>query len=206
MSTKAWMKHPDASLEVLRVPSQSQPDSENKCMAYSVWDVLHYIAEWYPTKWVKDETPKLEIEIIEELLNIRQAGWIPDIPGGRLSISDATGPVEFVHRFWESPPPTGSFYDLLNKKLEKDLPTIVMIDTRALEEGIPNDGPVHSVVVTGLSDASVAVNNPWGRQHEILNKQEFFDSWNARKINQIVRVDIVEQTTLQETLPLGGES
>lgn len=206
MAREAWMRHPDADIEVLRVPSQSQPDSENKCMAYAVWDVLHYIAEWHPVDWVRKETPKLDITTIQDGLNIRRAGWIPDIPGGRLSLSDATGPVRFVHRYWESPPPTANFYELLQKKLEKDLPIIVMIDTRALTEGIPNDGPLHSVVVTGLSAASIVVNNPWGRQHEILNKQDFYDAWNARKINQLVRIDIVEQSTLQETLPLGDES
>lgn len=201
-----WVTHPDRTeIEVLRVPSQAQPDDENSCLAYSVWDILHYVAEWHPTKWVRDETPKLDISEIKKFLKLRPSGWVPENPGEELDISEETGAVRFVHRYWESPPPTAGFYQLLERKLDKNSPTITMIDTRAIEEGVPGEGPLHSVVVTGMSESSVATNNPWGRQHEIFNKQEFVDAWNARNINQIIRVDIVEQSTLQTSLPMGDQ-
>lgn len=81
-----------------------------------------------------------------------------------------------------------------------------MIDTQALERGTAGEGPMHSLVVTGISQSKVAANNPWGQQHQIFNRDEFYDAWNARKINQVVRVDIAEQTTLQRSIPTEDKS
>ena len=207
MASSAWKTHPaQTDIRVLRVPSQAQPDSENKCLVYAIWDVLHFVAEWHPLRWVQDRTPKLDVAEIEAEMTIREAGWIPDTPGEELALSERTGPIKFVHRYWESSPESVSFYELIEEKLEKDLPTIAIIDHKRLRDGTAGEGPVHSVVVTGLSDSKVIINDPWGHQYEIFNKQDFVDAWNARDINQIIRVDIAEQSTLQQSLPTGGQS
>jgi hypothetical protein len=194
------MSHPDDDrVEVLRVPSQAQPESEPECLPYSMWIILHYVAEWHPVPWVRDETQKLSIADIEARLTIRDAGWIPD-DDELESLSEKTAPIRFRHETWESSPPTTVFFDMIEDKLEKNLPVIPIIDVRALKDSIPNQGPVHAVVVTGLEGTSITINDPWGRMHEIHNKNEFVDAWDARPINQMVIADISEQSTIQQSL------
>ena len=36
--------------------------------------------------------------------------------------------------------------------------------------------------------------------HEIHNKNEFVDAWDARPINQMIIADISEQSTIQQSL------
>lgn len=201
MSKSAWTTHPDSpTLDVLRVPSQAQPETEPECLPYSMWMCIHYIAEWYPIDWVRDETRKIDAETLVDLLTIRQSGWIPD--GDDLErVSQECGPIQFKHRFWETSPTSTGFFDLLERKLEKDLPTITIIDDKFLREGISGDGPVHAVTVTGINDSKVAYNDPWGHAHMVVDKHQFADAWDARNINQIIKVDIVEQSTLQQPLP-----
>lgn len=204
-STNPWMTHPDNnSIEVLRVPSQAQPEREPECLPYSIWMVLHYVSEWHPIKWVRDETSKMSVEEIKSHITIRNAGWIPD-DDELEALSNDTAPLRFRHEDWESSPPTTVFFELLENKLDKNLPIIPIIDVRALKQGIPGQGPAHAVVVTGIEGPNIIINDPWGRMHEIHNKNEFVDAWDARAINQMVIVDISEQSTMQQALPQEGQ-
>ena len=61
-----------------------------------MWMILHYVAEWHPVPWVRDETQKLSIADIEAQLTIRDAGWIPD-DDELESLSEKTAPLRFRH-------------------------------------------------------------------------------------------------------------
>jgi hypothetical protein len=163
---------------------------------------LDYLSEEHPVSWIRDNTPALSTDEILQHIPVRDSGWTPENPGEEFtSLSSETGPVAFRHSFWTSSPPSQSFFDMIEDKLSRDLPTIAIVDSRMLREGYVGGGPVHAVVVTGIEDSRIMFNDPWGTKHEIRPKHRFADAWDAREINQVVHVDISEQSTIQEALP-----
>lgn len=195
MSSTPWVGHPDIqNFDVLQIPSYAQPDGENECILYSMWMVLQYAKNSYPEQWVREETNALAVSEIGKHLTIRQAGWVPD-EDELISLSEETSPIEFEHVHWDSPP-AGLPYEVIEDKLEQFLPTIAIIDARQLRKGISNDGPMHAVVVTGVDNTRIAINDPWGYHYDVVERSAFKEAWDAR-ISQLVKVNLGRQSTIQ---------
>jgi hypothetical protein len=165
---------------------------------------LQYVANAYPVRWIRDETPALTVDEIENHLTIRESGWIPD-SDDLAQLSEETRPTAFRHTYWKQSLTSQGFYQMIAEKLDRDLPTIAIINAGQLRQGTPTTGPAHAVVVRGLTDTTVAVNDPWGQQ-VFVARDRFMDAWDAEGINQMVHVEIQEQSTLQEQLPAEDQS
>lgn len=189
-------------IDALRVPGHTQPDREPECLLYAMWMCLNYVSTAYPARVVRSETTVLSPEEMKDHITIRESGWAPDqdtLDG----ISKETDPVSWELKKWNGAPPMNTLYEIVKDGLEDELPTIAVVDAMRLK-GYNRDGPLHAVVVTGLGDRKVVLNNPWGSMYEVYNRDRVADAWDTL-LNRLITIDLREQTTLNDTLTEDSE-
>ncbi|WP_160066320.1 hypothetical protein [Natronorubrum halalkaliphilum] len=96
-----------------------------------------------------------------------------------------------------------SLYTVVENGLEDTVPTIAVVDSMRLQ-GYDEQGPLHAVVVTGMDDQRVVLNDPWGRMYDVYPKDLVADAWDTT-LNRLITVDLHEQAVLQETLTEDSE-
>ena len=183
---------------VLRVPAHTQPDAENECMVYCVYMVVEYCRTAYPVDMVRNHTPAMQIDDIKDILTIRPMGWAlneDDIE----TLSAVTSPIEFDLREFDRSPSSDKLFNILEDQLSNDLPTITIVDAIRLQEEreqrdiAQDDEQVeHSVVVVGMDDHHVYINDPWGDVREPFPHDVFAEAWDVG-LNRLVT------TSLQST-------
>jgi uncharacterized protein YvpB len=190
--------------EALNVPNFNQPESENKCMVYALWDVLQFLKNHHSDPWVKDNTNTLDLDEIMEYITVRGAGW-PSRQEELDELSDTIGKGEFKLVEWiESSPSQQELHETIQDNLNKDLPLIVIVDFHTLHD-TPEQGDelsMHSVVVTGEEDNKYLVNDPWNGKWFAVRKSKLADAWDVR-LNQYVEINFPDQRNLSHLT--GGE-
>lgn len=189
----------DNGTEVLRVPAHTQPDTENECMAFSVYMVIEYCRTAYPVNMVREYTPALQIDNLKDILTIRDMGWALDESDIDM-LSSIASPIEFRLREFERSPSSQRLFDIIDDQLSNDLPTITIVDAIRLQEerenrqiAEGNETEEHSVVVIGNDDRHVYINDPWGGVREPFPHDVFAEAWDVG-LNRLVT------TNLQATL------
>lgn len=140
---------------------------------------------------IREYTPALQIDEIKDFLTIREMGWIlkeDDID----SLSAVTSPLEFTLKEYERSPSAQTLFGTLENQISNDLPTITMVDAIRLQEeredrqiAEDNEQDEHSVVVVGLDDRNVYINDPWGKAREPFNRNVFHEAWDVG-LNRLV--------------------
>lgn len=189
----------DNGTKVLRVPAHTQPDTENECMAFSVYMVIEYCRTAYPVNMVREYTPALQIDDLKDILTIRDMGWVlkkRDID----TLSSISSPIEFRLREFERSPSSKRLYNIIDDQLDNNLPIITIVDAIRLQEeredreiAEGNETEEHSVVVIGNDDQHIYINDPWGGVREPFPHDVFAEAWDVG-LNRIVTTNL--QTTL----------
>lgn len=184
-------------IDALRVPGHTQPDREPECLLYSMWMTLQYVNSVYPSEPVREATPVLRPEKLKQIITIREMGWSPD-QDDLDALSEETDPVGWEMKTWAGAPPMNTFYEVVKDGFDEELPTIAVVDAMRLQ-GRDQRGPLHAVVVTGLGDRKIVVNDPWGSMYDVYPRDRVADAWDTT-LNRLITVDLHEQSTLQHTL------
>lgn len=139
----------------------------------------------------------LQPEQMKQYITIRETGWSPD-QGDLDALSEETDPVSWELKTWASAPPANTFDEVVKDGLEDTLPTIAVVDSMRLR-GYNRNGPLHAVVVTGLGERRVVLNNPWGSMYDVYRRDRVIDAWDTT-MNRLITIDLREQAKIQDTL------
>jgi len=187
--------------DVLRVPAHTQPDSEEECMVYCVYMLIEYCRTVHPVDLVRDTTPALNPEEIKDFIKVRPMGWAVD-ENDIEALSTAVSPIEFELREFERSPSTQKLYNILEDRLERELPTIAVVDAIQIQEqrtnrNISSNGgqTEHAVVVVGLNDRDVYLNDPWGGMQVPVDRDTFGEAWDIG-LNRLITMSL--QSTLED--------
>lgn len=171
-------------------------------MVFCVYMVAEYCRTAYPVQMIRDHTPALQIDDIKDFLTIREMGWAlkeDDLNG----LSAVTSPLRFNLEEYERSPSTQTLFGILENQIANDLPTITIVDAIRLQEeredrqiAEDNEQEEHAVVVVGLDDRNVYINDPWGKSGEPFSRDVFHEAWDVG-LNRLVTARL--QTTLNAT-------
>lgn len=181
-------------VNALDVPLRTQPNSEQECLLYSLYMVLEYCQAVHPSKDVRKETAVVTPEELKDNhIMVRESGWAPS-PEDLDELSNHLGVVNVELNYWSRSPPINAFDDMIEDGLQKNLPTIAIVDAMRIQEMNSEDGQ-HAVVVTGLGRSHVTINDPWGTSQKRLKKGVITDAWDTQ-LNRLVTFDTDNQVTL----------
>lgn len=178
MSPAPWKAVEGHDFHALRVPALSQPEGEDECVIYALWMVIHYFLNEHPEKSVREETNGLSSDEIRENITVTKRGWVPKQDELTL-LSESTRSIRFRYQFSQGEPPK-DLSTIIEEHLHENVPFILIIDALQLRQGIRSEGPLHAVVVTGLGDSSVAINDPWGYLEDTVDKEKLKDAWDPQ--------------------------
>lgn len=184
----------------LRVPLQTQPNREAECLLYSISMVLRYCCEIHPSQKLREGTVMLSPdEMKNDHVRIRDSGWSPS-PSDLEAFSEELGIIDLEMKYWKNTPPLSAFDDTVDRNLEQNLPTIVVVDAKKIQ-GIDSTDGQHATVVTGKSDNHIVLADPWQRGLRKLNKEIVTDAWDTQ-LNRLITIDTSVQDSLQQNTQL----
>lgn len=170
-------------------------------MVYCVYMLIEYCRTTYPVDLVRDTTPALDPEDIKDFITIRPMGWAVD-ESDIEALSAAVTPIQFELREFERSPSAQKLYNILSDRLDRNLPTIAVVDAIQIQEtrtnrNISSNGgqTEHAVVVIGLSDREVYLNDPWGGMQVSVNRDAFGEAWDVG-LNRLITINL--QSTLED--------
>lgn len=168
-----------------------------------MWMVLQFVNSVYPTESVREATPVIGPTEMREYVTIRESGWSPD-QSTLDALGEDTGPVEWELKWWRGTPPSNTLFEVIQDGLDDTLPTIVVVDAMRMR-GRSRRGPLHAVVVVGLSDHEAVINDPWGSMYEVFPRDRVADAWDTT-LNRVITMDLTTQSTLNQTITQEDES
>lgn len=189
-----WFSHTSPEIdEFLRVPFDYQPESEDECVIYCLWMVIHYFKNKHPNKSVRKETNSLSPDEILEDMTIVKGGWKPDQDELTI-ISKRTRTLDFHINSWHdgSPKP---LYEIIAEHINEDRPVIPFIKGSQLREGKRKADGIHSVVAAGYGNGEnetqdiVALHDPWGYPEDVVSRPKLEDAWDPM-FNQTITVTL----------------
>lgn len=185
----------------LRVPHLTQPGGENTCMIHSLWMVNQYMSNVYPQGKVRDCVTPLSTEDIKEAMSLNEMGWTSS-QDELDDVSEESGCIRFKLWEWDklNSPTSDTLFNKIEENLNEDLPLIVVVDLELLENGRKGKGPQHSVVVTGMENNEVYINDSFNGTHYPVKKGRFARAWDT-VFNRIIEVEFsknTRQSTIQE--------
>lgn len=176
-------------------------------MAFCVYMVVEYCRTAYPVEIIREYTPALQIDDIKDFLTIREMGWALD-KNDIDTLSSVTSPLEFDLKEFERSPSSQKLFNIIKDQLHNDLPTITVVDAIRLQEDRENrkiaeddEQEEHSVVVVGMDDRHIYINDPWGEVREPFTHDVFEEAWDVG-LNRLVTTTL--QSTLDTTLQRGA--
>lgn len=185
MASSPWTKHPNGDLRVLQVPTVADKANEQKCLAHSLYMVLTYMSDFYPDEWVNENTNKLSVEEIIQRITHSPSGWRPREDDFE-EISEQAGAVQFKYVLKDRPLSDERLLGILNENLNDHLPVVPFINAKKLRKN--QRGGVHAVVVVGMENDTVALNDSWGYLYDKVDASRFLEAWNDT-LNQFVLVE-----------------
>ncbi|MFC4249621.1 hypothetical protein ACFOZ7_22260 [Natribaculum luteum] len=145
--------------DVLRMPSHRQAQDAPECICYALWMVAHYVANEYPDKDVRAKTNPPKLDLIRDYLEIGDLGWenVGQEPLTELATEISSLKFHLEYRYNGLPQSVDEF---ANEGLNQLLPTIIMVDRVLLKTGNRGEGPVHAVIVSGVGDSHITIEDP----------------------------------------------
>jgi len=193
MSVTTWRAHPEKTdIEILDVPAYSQRGVEKECLLQCVRMSIDYLAKSYPNDWIRNNISTVDLSFLRRFISVSGAGWTPD-DSELESLSAELGPINFTHTMERQSPKEETFYRIIRNNLDQHLPIIPIINAKKLRYG--SKGGAHAVVVVGMNEDSIAINDPWGYPYDIVGKEDFIPAWDDT-INQFVTLEVGGQQTL----------
>lgn len=186
-----WLSPSSPKLdELLRVPFAYQPESEDECVIYCLWMVMHYLKNEHPNESFRSETNALSPDEILEDMTIVKGGWKPKQDELTL-VSERTRTLQFHINSWQDGAPKPLF-EFITEHVNANRPLIPFINGPQLRQGKRETDGIHSVVAAGYGkngDDAVAIHDPWGDPEDIVTRPNLEDAWDPM-FNQIITVTL----------------
>lgn len=171
---------------LLRIPFDYQPKTEDECVVYCLWMVIHYYKNKHPNKQLREETRSISPDEILEELSIVEGGWRPN--QDELSmVSERTKTLSFDLDFWQGVPPK-TLHKIATENISVGQPVIPFIDGLQLRDGVRDNDGIHAVVAVGYNDDVLAIHDPWGYPEDTVEIDKIEDAWDPM-FNQIITVN-----------------
>lgn len=192
MTRSPWVSAgSDYPVDRLRIPDHPQPQHAPQCVVYSIWMVTQYVANEYSVREIRSETNTIKIDDILEYIEIGSFGWENPRQSPLTEISEHIRTVKFNLNYWYGSPPR-SLQTISKACLENDLPVIAFIDRVLLEEGVRNEGALHSILITGAGGEHTIINDPLVEGTKIVENDKLEDAWDP-EYNQVVETKIADR-------------
>lgn len=163
--------------DILHMPGHRQPQDAPECICYALWMAIHYVANEYPDKEIREKTQPPKLDLITDYIEIGDKGW-ENLGQGPLT--EVASTVQSVKLNLESkygglPQRIDEFVD---EGLDQLLPTIILIDRVLLETGNRGEGPVHAVVVCGVGEEHITIEDPLVEGTTTLEIDKLEEAWD----------------------------
>lgn len=189
----SWLSSSSPDLDkLLRVPFDYQPESEDECVIYGLWMIIHYFKNKHPNDAIRSETNALSPDELMEDMTIVKGGWRPDQDELTL-VSKRTRTLQFHLNYWQDGAPKPLF-EYITENVEEDRPVIPFVNGPQLRQGKRDNDGVHAVVVSGYGTKEggedvIAFHDPWGYPEDIKERPKLEDAWDPM-FNQIITVTL----------------
>lgn len=186
-------------IDVLRVPHDSQPETEPECMAYSLWYISQYINNKYPKNVVNRSANNLDIDDIRDLMNINsETGWRLD-ESELEKVAEEIGAIELDIINHGLTTGIDGFKKSIKSNINQDKPVIIILDDIPFRKDRNVEGPRHAVVAVGVSDTEIVLHDPWNGSFAPFPMKDIVKSWEyAGRIT--VEIEITKQADLVESM------
>ena len=170
--------NPDGhAYNILHMPTHRQPQNAPECIYYALWMAIHYVANEYPNKQVRDQTDPPKLDLVQKHIEIGEKGW--ENPGQepltQLSSEIGSLKLNLEYRYNGLPQSIDEFAD---KQLDQLLPTIAWVDQLLLKNGTRGEGPMHAVIICGVGDTHITVEDPLVEGTTTLEIDNLDDAWD----------------------------
>ncbi|WP_143825068.1 C39 family peptidase [Natrinema ejinorense] len=181
-------------VDALYVPLMTQPNREKECLLYAVAMSLRYCSNVHPSSAIRDDSEFMSPEEMKnEYIRVRDSGWAPTNDDLQ-TLSDELGVLDLSMQYWRRSPPMGAFGDIVEAGLERDMPTIAIVDAKQIQ-GLNSEDGQHAIVITGISPTHVVVADPWRDSAIRLKREIVTDAWDT-KLNRLISIEAVQQDSL----------
>lgn len=159
--------------------------------------VTQYVANEYPDKEIRANCNTIKIDHIFKYIDIGTFGWENPSQGPLNHITELVKAISFDLNYWYGTPPQ-SLHEICKSSLENSLPVIAFIDRVLMEDGVRNEGSLHSVLITGTGDNHTVINDPLVEGTKVVENDKLEDAWDP-EYNQTVKVAIADRFREEET-------
>lgn len=174
--------------DILHLSDYRQPEDAPECIYYSLWMVMQYVANEYPDRGIRDKTRPLKLDTIADHIDIGDIGWENMGQEPLTQLSDLVGSIELNLEYRYNGLPQ-SVDEFAKEGLEKLLPTIILIDKVMLESGERGTGPMHAVVVCGIGESHITIEDPLVEGTTTFEIDNLDDAWDD-EFNASIQVDL----------------
>lgn len=163
--------------EILRMPDYRQPQDAPECIYYALWMAIQYVANEYPNKTVRDKTKPPKLDLIRDYIDIGRLGWedVSQEPLTELASEVGSLKLDLEYRYNGLPQ---SIDEFVSRGLDHLLPTIVWVDRVLLKTGERGEGPLHAVVVTGVGESHITIEDPLVEGTTTLEIDKLNNAWD----------------------------
>lgn len=162
---------------ILHMPSHRQPQNAPECICYSLWMTAHYVANEYPNRSVRNRTDPPKLDLIQKYIEIGKNGW--ENPGQepltQLSSEIGSLKLDLEYRYNGLPQ---SIDEFAAERLDQLLPTIAWVDQLLLKNGTRGKGPMHAVVICGVGDTHITIEDPLVEGTTTLEIDNLDEAWD----------------------------
>lgn len=170
--------HPgEYNYDVLHIPEYRQPQDAPECIYYALWMSINYVANNYPDRTVRTATDALKLDLIQDYIEIGDVGWENPGQDPLTHISSEVGGVNLNLEYRYNGLPQ-SIDEFAREGLDKLLPTIVWVDRLLLDKKEREEGPLHAVVVCGVGDSHITIEDPLVEGTNTLETDRLDDAWD----------------------------
>lgn len=163
--------------DMLHMPGYRQAQSAPECIHYALWTTIHYVANEYPDKGVRDRTQPPKLDLISEYIDIGDLGWedVGQEPLTQLASETGGLKLHLQYRYNGLPQRVDEF---ASEGLDQLLPTIIWVDQVLLKNNKRGEGPMHAVVVCGVGDEHITIEDPLVEGTTTLEIDSLDDAWD----------------------------
>jgi len=150
--------------------------------------VTHYVANEYPDKEVRDKTDPPKLDLIQNYIKIGKSGWenVGQDPLTQIASEVGSIKLNIEYRYNGLPHRIDEFVKDGQSQL---LPTIVFVDRLLLKQGKRGEGPLHAVVVCGVGESHITVEDPLVDGTTTMEIENLDDAWDP-EFNTAIEVKL----------------
>lgn len=181
--------HPgEHDYDVLHMPGYRQPQNAPECVYYALWMAIHYVANNYPDKTVRDKTDAPKLDLIQNYIDVGEVGWENPGQDPLTEISSEVGSVNLNLEYRYNGLPQ-SIDEFASNGFNDLLPTIAWIDRLLLKQGDRGEGPLHAVVICGIGDSHITIEDPLVEGTTTLEIDKLDEAWDP-EFNTAIEVNL----------------